>query len=251
MKIDNVIYKGNRYIAFVVIAAYVIMGIFLLPGGFNTEDIINTSTEQNEQGENDLNSDNKKFYINNVPLINQFPELPTGCEVTSAAMLLNFYGVKADKVTLAEQVRKTDLPRFFNGRVVGESPYEYFIGNPRDNKAFGVFNGPIYNLISNYKEAENITGCEFEKVTNKVKEGKPVMVWITRDLAPVQYSSSWYVRDEMFWWPKGEHTVVITGIEENIIIVNDPYGGEEKSFDLEKFKITWENMGRQAISILQ
>ncbi|WP_372583921.1 C39 family peptidase, partial [Lactobacillus helveticus] len=30
----------------------------------------------------------------NVPLDNQLPDLPNGCEVTSLAMLMNYYGIK-------------------------------------------------------------------------------------------------------------------------------------------------------------
>lgn len=244
MKIDNTIESGNRHIASVVIAACVILFVFALPQE-KKDEFINTSTEITEHVEDN------NYYINGVPLINQFPELPTGCEITSAAMLLNFYGVTVSKEILADEVAKSPLPRFSNGRVEGESPYEYFIGNPRDSKAFGVFNGPMFNLISNYRKAENITGCEFFQVIEKVKNGHPVMTWITRDLVDVQYASSWYIKNEVFWWPKGEHTVVVTGVEENAVIVNDPYGGQEKRYELEKFKKAWERMGRQAIVILE
>lgn len=243
MKIDNVIENGNRYIAAVVITAYVVLIIFLLPQKFSVEEIINTSTEKVEQAESN------HYYISGVQLISQFPELPTGCEVTSAAMLLSFYGINISKEVLAEEVSKAGLPRFNRGRLEGENPYEYFIGNPWDNKAFGAFNEPIFNLVNNYVKAENITGCDFQQVIEKVKDGQPVMVWITRELIDVEYSTSWYIGNELFWWPKGEHTVVVVGIDENTIIVNDPYEGQEKRFELERFKYIWEMMGRQAITL--
>lgn len=245
MKIDNVIYRGNKSVGYVIFVAYVIILVFLLPQKFSVEEIINTSTEKNEVEEP------KNYYIKEVPLINQFPELPTGCEVASAAMLLNFYGINVSKETLAEQVSKAELPKVNKGRVEGKSPNDYFIGNPRDSKAFGAFNKPMFELINNYKAAENITGCEFSQVIEQVKAGQPVMVWITRELAEVEYTTSWYVVDEVFWWPKGEHTVVVTGVEENAVIVNDPYGGEEKRYSLEKFKRIWEAMGSQAIVVNQ
>lgn len=248
MKIDNAIERGNRYIAYVVLASYVIIGILLLPQKFSVEEIIDTSIESSERVEH---IEGKHYYISGVPLINQFPELPTGCEVTSSTMLLNFYGVDINKETLANEILKAPLPVLRNGRVEGESPYEYFIGNPRDKKAFGVFNKPIFNLISKYMEAENITGCEFSQVIEKVKDGQPVMAWITRELTEVQYTSSWYVKNEEFWWPKGEHTIVITGVEGDTIIVNDPYDGKEKRYELQRFKRIWESIGRQAIVILE
>ena len=107
----------------------------------------------------------------------------------------------------------------------------------------------MFNLINRYIAAENITGCEFSQIIEKIKNGQPVMAWITRDLIEVQYTSSWYIENEEFWWPRGEHTVVITGVEEGIMIVNDPYDGQEKRYELERFKSVWEAMGRQAIVI--
>lgn len=246
MKIDNAIYRCNRYVAYVVLTAYVILFIFLLPQKFRVEEIIDTSTEIQETEEL---IESNHYYISGVPSINQFPELPTGCEVTSSAMLLNFYGVSVGKETLADEVSKAALPGFKNGRIEGESPYEYFIGNPRDNNAFGAFNQPMFNLINRYIAAENITGCEFSQIIEKIKNGQPVMAWITRGLIEVQYTSSWYIENEEFWWPRGEHTVVITGVEKGIVIVNDPYDGQEKRYELERFKSVWEAMGRQAIVI--
>ena len=243
MEINNAIYQGNRCIAAVIIGVYIVLFVFLLQQNIKADELTHTSTEVNE------NIENNNYYISGVPIINQFPELPTGCEVTSAAMLLNYYGINVSKEALADEISKAPLPIFRNDRIEGESPYEYFIGNPRESKAFGTFNQPIFNLISDYKIAENMTGCDFSQVINQVKSGHPVMVWITRELMEVEYQSSWYVKDEIFWWPKGEHTVVVIGVDDHTIIVNDPYNGEEKYFELESFKRIWETLGRQAITI--
>lgn len=245
MNRDNGIATENRYMAFVIMAAYIILFILLLPQRFIPKESIDTSNGVIAQ------EDKQYTYINGVPLINQFPELPTGCEVTSVAMLLNFYSINVSKNILADEVVKTSLPQFKNGRYEGESPHKYFIGSPKSDKAFGVFNEPIFNLISRYKSAQNITGCEFEEVIEQIKDNKPVMVWITRELEEVEYTSSWYVNDEIYWWPKGEHTVIITGIDETTVIVNDPYDGKEKRYELNRFKYIWELMGRQAIVIVE
>ena len=39
----------------------------------------------------------KTVMIEGVPIINQHPNMPTGCEVTALAMLLRYYGVDVDR----------------------------------------------------------------------------------------------------------------------------------------------------------
>lgn len=243
MDLGNKLYGINKPIATVIIGAYIILFAFLLPQKFQIDKFIDIPTEADEHIESN------KYYIEGVPLINQFPELPTGCEVTSVAMLLNYHGIEVSKEILAEEIQKISLPSYDGYRIEGGSPDEYFIGNPRENTSFGVFNKPIYNLISKYIDVSNITGCEFSQIIEFIKIKEPIMVWITRDLMEVEYSVSWYIDGEEYWWPKGEHTVIITGIEGDTIIVNDPYDGKEKYFKLDRFKEIWETMGRQAILI--
>ncbi len=235
------------YLSSAIIITYVALIIFI---GMNMlEQDSNSEKVAGNLEYTTASPENNNCYIDNIPLINQFPELPTGCEVTSIAMLLNYYGINVDKQSLAEEISKASLPSLKNGRVEGYSPNEYFIGNPTDSKSFGVFHKPVHRLISQYIDAEDITGCEFSQVIERVKNGHPVMAWITRDLLDVEYLVSWYVGEELFWWPKNEHTVVIVGIEENNIIINDPYGGEKRIYDLNEFKRIWEDMGSQAIFI--
>ncbi len=53
--------------------------------------------------------------INNVPLINQFPELPTGCEATALTMLLRYHGVNVSKKDIADTIPREPLPYYKNG----------------------------------------------------------------------------------------------------------------------------------------
>ena len=65
-----------------------------------------TSTESNILSSNE--SLNNGFKIIHVPLINQFPELPSGCEIVATTMLLNWYGYKVDKLLLANSIKLQD-----------------------------------------------------------------------------------------------------------------------------------------------
>lgn len=245
---EDYITKGSRrHLSSVIFITYVILIIFLTMNIFQGDSKSEEITETIEYAAN--SPENNDCYIDDIPLINQLPELPTGCEVTSAAMLLNFYNINVDKIALGNEIPKAPLPSLKNGRIEGDSPNEYFIGVPSEEKSFGVFHKPIHRLISQYIDAEDVTGCDFSQVIEYVKSGRPVMAWITRQMVDVEYEISWFVDENIFWWPKYEHTVVIVGIAENNIIINDPYGGEERIYDINEFKRIWEDMGRQAIVI--
>lgn len=71
-----------------------------------------------------------------VTYLSQYPELPTGCEVTSLTTVLNYLGYKVSKETMADNY----LPKcnFSDGTF-----WDYFIGNPRDDDAFGCYATPI------------------------------------------------------------------------------------------------------------
>ena len=73
--------------------------------------------------------------ISDFPIIYQMPELPTGCEITAAAMVLNYYGFQVDKTVLAEQylptLYSTGIYYGQDGRTYGNDMNAYFIGDPR------------------------------------------------------------------------------------------------------------------------
>lgn len=86
--------------------------------------------------------------ILNAPYIQQMPQLPRGCEVTSLAMLLQHAGVKVDKMTLAKQVKK--VPFRQNG--LYGNPYKGFVGNMYTftQSGYGVYYPPVYELAQKY-----------------------------------------------------------------------------------------------------
>ena len=47
----------------------------------------------------------------NVPIENQMPDLPNGCEVTSLSMLMNYYGIRVTKNELAQNCLLYTSPR--------------------------------------------------------------------------------------------------------------------------------------------
>ena len=60
----------------------------------------------------------------NVPIENQMPDLPNGCEVTSLAMLLNYYGINVTKEDLAQKIAHVSS---YDGNYRG-NPNKGFVG---------------------------------------------------------------------------------------------------------------------------
>ncbi|MFF2157316.1 C39 family peptidase [Paenibacillus chitinolyticus] len=194
-------------------------------------------------------------YIN-VPLIRQLPELPRGCEVTALASLLQFAGVPVDKMTLAAEIRKDPTPYSEkNGVISFGSPHRGFVGDMYsfNNPGFGVYHGPVFELAERYlpERVVDLTGTEFEDVLHFVGTGTPV--WIIsnvtfRKLEPYHFQT-WMTPDGPIWVTKKEHSVVIVGYDEDYIYIRDPHNKTGRVAK-QPFKEAWEQMGRQAISLL-
>jgi glucan-binding YG repeat protein len=194
--------------------------------------------------------------ILDAPLVGQMPELPRGCEVTSLSMMLQDAGVKANKMTLASQVKKDPTPyRNVNGQIYFGNPYTGFVGDMYSfsKPGLGVYHGPIYELAEKYLPNRMIdfTGSPFEEIYQYLNNGKSV--WVINntlfDTVPSQY---WYVWNT----PKGkisitykEHSVLVTGYDGKYIYFNDPLAVvKNRKVAISAFKRGWEQMSRQAIS---
>ncbi|MCS7459399.1 C39 family peptidase [Paenibacillus doosanensis] len=192
-----------------------------------------------------------------APAVKQYPELPSGCEVTSLTMLLQFAGIQKDKMELASEMPKDPTP--FKTNSDGSIAYW---GNPNTGfvgevtgaaKGFGIYHSALYGLLAQYVPgAQDFTGKPFEKLEQQLREGIPSVVWTTIDY---RVPSKWVVWDT----PIGpiqttfmEHAVLLVGFDEQNVYVNDPYNGKSKvKIDKEQFIQTWEAMGRQALSYTQ
>lgn len=220
----------------------------------NTSDWIVESALNTPLNMPDVNVDYKELpsqYTIDVECILQNPELPSGCEVTSLAILLNHLGIEADKTILAADY----LEKASAGT---SSMYDAFIGTPDSKSGYGCYAPVIVRCALNYLSDKNITGykiynltgSEFDNLLYEIAEGNPVIVWSTISLAKPYSSSNWNLGDEIVQWFANEHCVVLTGynLEENIVYVSDPLHGNV-TYDMELFKTRYNDMFRQAICI--
>jgi uncharacterized protein YvpB len=185
-----------------------------------------------------------------VPLINQMdaPRLYNGCEITSLAMILNYHGVKVTKNELAKKVKTVPLT-YSNGQK--GNPNAGFVGDMANGPGLGVYNGPVLEVAQKYvgDRAVNLTNHSFDDVLEEVGQGLPVWIITTSSFAPVSVFQTWNTPQGKIDITFSEHSVVITGYDENYIYINNPYGEKNQKLNRASFIKAWEQMGKQAIVI--
>lgn len=181
--------------------------------------------------------------IEGVPVLNKNPQLPTGCEITSLTMLLNWYGIDVSKEEIANEIPK-------GGR--GMHPNDAFLGNPFTTKGYGVFEQPILDIINTRVPGcgVNLTGKELEELFPYIDMGFPVQIWCTISMVAPAYRVSWRVADgDIFYWPENEHSVVLVGYDDTSVYINDPIAGKMVSYPIEKVKTRYDQLGKKAVCI--
>jgi uncharacterized protein YvpB len=186
-----------------------------------------------------------------APHIKQLPELPRGCEVTSLAMMIQQAGVRVGKMELAKEVRK--VPFKANGQK--GNPYDGFVGNMYtfSQPGLGVYNGPIQELAEKYlpNRVVNLTGYDFSYIYKMLDKGVPVWVitnsWFSH--LPSSQFMTWKTSSGPIKITYREHSVLVTGYDDNYIYINDPlYHKANRAVKKSEFIAAWIQMGKQAIS---
>lgn len=197
-----------------------------------------------------------KHVIDGVPVIPQKPDYPTGCETVSAVMALRYWGEDVD----VDQFIDEFLPKsayFYNknGVYCGPSPYEYFIGDPRSENAFGCMAPVIEKALVNYfgsgERVVNTTGTSLAALCDTyVSQNVPVLVWVTIAMIDTYKTASWQLDDgTTFEWPANEHCMVLIGYDEENYYFNDPYSGKRISYPKSLCEKRYSQLGMQSIVI--
>ncbi len=194
-----------------------------------------------------------------VPLISQMPELPRGCEVTSLAMLLLFAGVETSKMKLAEEIKKDPTSyRKINGETHYGNPYDGFIGDMYSfsNPGYGVYHGPIRELAEKYLPDQiiDMTGSEFQDILFSLNRGVPVWLIANTKFSrlPDSLFQTWQTPTGPLQITYKEHSVLLTGYDQNFVYFNDPLANvKNRKVDMKSFEEAWVQMGRQAITLIE
>ena len=200
-----------------------------------------------------------------VDPILQLPELPTGCEITTLAMLLDAVGFQVDKVQLAEG--------YLTCKSEGEATFQQaFIGSPYDPAGYGCYAPVIVDTARKYLAAQNsgrivkdLTGAKFEDLLREVASNHPVAIWASIDLMDIREVYAYTIynytetnsdgstttpKDLDVYWLENEHVYLLKGydLDRNVVIVNDSLNGEME-YDMNRFKECYEQCYKQAVII--
>ncbi|MDR6552087.1 C39 family peptidase [Paenibacillus qinlingensis] len=188
-----------------------------------------------------------------IPAISQLPELPNGCEAVAATMLLNWAGLPITKAEVADALPKGDMPyENEDGAFVGSNPKDVFVGDPFD-VGYGIYHAPVAKLMNQWLPGHirDLTGTTFDDLLEVIAHGSPAMIWATEHMDTPYLDLEWEDEaGELVPWYQPEHTLLLTGWDDDYAYMNDPMTGEQETYSLAAFKEAWELMGSQAITII-
>ena len=202
-----------------------------------------------------------------IPLINQNPDYPNGCEAAAATMLLNYLGID---ITLEDFINNY-LPMSDvyekDGIRYEPNPAVSYAGNPADtSRGLGTFEPVIANAITSIlkKQKKENPKLEYniyenaEKYSLKIAANQltntftPFLIWTTIDYTEAKDIYEWFSYDKKstYTYPKNSHVVVVTGVDENYYYINDPLKNA-KNIPIEKdlLETSFDSLGRQLLRV--
>ncbi len=197
-------------------------------------------------------------YLIDVPYISQEGSAATGCELVSTAMVLDYYGCDASVEDVINRTPASGLTQTQNG-LVGDSPSEYFIGDPRSSHGFGCYAPVVVSVMNSFfegqksKKAVDLTGCGIDELISLyIEKDNPVLIWATSNMKEPKKGDTWILKNTggTFQWISGEHCLVLVGYDKNNYYFNDPYASNgiipfEKGLVAERYGA----LGKQAVAV--
>ena len=184
--------------------------------------------------------------------ISQFPDLPTGDEITSLAMVLKYLGYDADKNELCDLYLE-------KGPVGFTDPRKANVGNPRNSyNSYGCLAPVIVNAARKYINVNGGThsvydysGCNVDELLRQVSLGNPVIVWACNDFyTDPSVLRSWIIDGESVYLKSNMGCMVLCGydLEKGTVRLSNP-AGSVFDIDLDLFAQRYAQMGSFAVCI--
>lgn len=193
-----------------------------------------------------------------VPVILQNPELPNGCEITTLTAVLNYYGAETSKLEMDQNYLPKQSFEYKMKKKYGPNPNQAYGGEP-SNLETGtyVFAEPIVKAANNFiterkldLHAKNSSGSTIKEITNYIRQGIPVIIWVTLDLSPPKVKGGWIMEEagEYHQMYQNLHTMVLLSVGNTTVEVMDPRKGLI-TLDKGAFFNSYEALGEQAVVV--
>ena len=190
-------------------------------------------------------------YSLNVAHISQFPDLPSGDEVTSLAMVLKYLKYDVDKCELCDLYLD-------KGPVGYTSFYKANVGPRNAYNSYGCYPPVIVNAANKFisvnggsAKAYDYSGYNAKELYRQVSEGNPVIVWACDDFdIDPSISRIWVVDGETLYLKSNIACMVLTGYDfvKNTVTLSDP-AGTTFIIDKDLFEMRFAQMGSYAVII--
>ncbi len=164
------------------------------------------------------------------------------CESRSAADLAAFWGLNVGESEFLQALPHTD------------NPETGFVGNPNEAwgylppHGYGVHASPVADVLKSYGlESIGLSDLSWNDLRAQISAGNPVIVWIIGamwDGSPVEYASSDGSTTRVAAF---EHTMILTGYNQDSVQVVDAYSGQYMTFPLNTFIKSWDVLGNMAV----
>lgn len=181
----------------------------------------------------EVKKSNSATQLTDFDIIEQYPELPTGCEITAMTMVLNYYGYNVDKVTMALDYMPKIQAEFYrseDGRLMGPDLENFFVGDPTEETGYICGTGAIVTAANAYlmdvgsdMTAVAMKNAQPEELYDLIDQGMPVVIWCTINMEDRAETDGWYREDGTYMeWSTNDHGAVLIGYDKDTVTVADP-----------------------------
>lgn len=200
---------------------------------------------------------NNGIVIENVPHFTQFTSYLTACESIASVSVLQYYGIDIDLDTFIDDYLPTaPYPETGkDGELHGESPWEYFIGDPRDGGGFGCYNTAVAKGINKIAEGLAIPLDDVsidDLCSNYIDKGQPVIFWGSINMQrPYVSEFHWLLPDgKLYEFVNPEHALVLVGYDDNWYYFCDSMSNQDITpYNKEAVEAAYDGLYRQAVVI--
>ena len=210
----------------------------------------NTSSEKTKSSDSDKPKNETKLatktppkeYHIDVKHITQYKDMPTGCEIVSARMVLEYYGKNITYEHMLSRIPRANLKVTKDGKLYGKTPYQAFLGDPTKNSGFGCYPSVIMEMVANYNYndlyAESTCNLPLDFIAKTyLPQDIPVLVWATIGMDDSYLTDSWYVEGadgkpskQKYTWRAAEHCLVLVGYDEKYYYFSDPLSYQDVTY---------------------